>query len=181
MFFIAITLFFGISSYSSQTIIWQENKPLKWSDFKGKPEKRFAVASTSYVIDMVTFEITQNQFKVSTNAIFYCKDSWKNNKWISDAILKHEQLHFDIAELFSRKMREKVTQIVVKNYDDLKQQTDKIYYQLEKEMDVYQNLYDDETENSMNKLKQQEWESKVKNDLNNLSNFKTKDIIVHVN
>mgnify|MGYP006890157732 FL=1 len=48
-------------------------------------------------------------------------------------------------------------------------------------MDVYQNLYDDETENSMNKLKQQEWESKVKNDLNNLSNFKTKDIIVHVN
>ncbi len=127
---------------------------------------------------MVTFEFSKNQFKVNTSAVFYCKDSWKNKKWISNAILKHEQLHFDIAELFSRKMREKVTQVVVKNYDDLKQQTDTIYYQLEKEMDVYQNQYDDETENSMNKNMQLKWENKVKNELEKLSDFKNRTIII---
>ena len=74
-------------------------------------------------------------------------------------ILKHEQLHFDIAEVFARKLREKI-----KNHN-------KEFFDLEsynKEIDLiyqryflYQERYDRETKHSLNIDKQNEWEEKI--------------------
>ncbi len=165
-------LLFGIHLSHSQTIIWKQERLLNWNDFKGKPERRFAVASTVYNIEMLTYEDSNKQYTVNTYAVFYCKDSWKRKEWISEVVLKHEQKHFDIAELYARKMREEVSKLLVKNYAELKVKTDEIYYRLEKEMDRIQDQYDDETEGSMNSTKQTEWENFITSELNRLKKFK---------
>lgn len=167
-------LFFALSVNSafSQTIMWKQERPLTWSDFKGKPERRFAVASTVYNIEMLTYEESQKHCTINTYAVFYCKDSWKRTKWISDLVLKHEQKHFDIAELFARKMRAAVSLLTVKNYAELKLKTDEIYYKLEKEMDLMQDQYDNETEGSMNSDKQSQWEIFINSELFKLNKFK---------
>jgi hypothetical protein len=36
----------AIFADEKEIIIWQENRPLAWDDFQGKPQKRFAAAST---------------------------------------------------------------------------------------------------------------------------------------
>jgi hypothetical protein len=67
----------------------------------------------------------------------------------------------------------------VKNYAELKLKTDEIYYRLEKEMDKIQDQYDDETEGSMNSIKQLEWENFIASELIKLNKFK--DSVVSVN
>ncbi|MFN7912645.1 MAG: hypothetical protein ACK5QC_12540 [Bacteroidota bacterium] len=169
----------GVKVSNSQTIIWKQDRLLNWSDFKGKPERRFAVASTVYNIEMLTYHENNNQYTINTYAVFYCKDSWKRKEWISDVILKHEQKHFDLAELYARKMRAELSKLLVKNYAELKLKTDEIYYRLEKEMDKIQDQYDDETEGSMNSIKQLEWENFIASELIKLNKFK--DSVVSVN
>ena len=67
----------------------------------------------------------------------------------------------------------------MKNYAELKLKTDEIYYRLEKEMDKIQDQYDDETEGSMNSIKQLEWENFIASELIKLNKFK--DSVVSVN
>jgi hypothetical protein len=55
---------------------------------------------------------------------------------------------------------------------NIKQKTDSLYAIIDKEMDVYQDLYDDETNGSMNSVKQKEWNQKVINEINDLNAFK---------
>jgi hypothetical protein len=76
-------------------------------------------------------------------------------------------------------MRAELSKLLVKNYAELKLKTDEIYYRLEKEMDKIQDQYDDETEGSMNSIKQLEWENFIASELIKLNKFK--DSVVSVN
>lgn len=155
----------------NDVIVWQESRLLTWNDFKGKPAKRFAAASTNYDI-LKSIEFTNNTTTlIDIKAVFYCKKSWKKEQWIDATVLIHEQKHFDIVELYARKMRKLIQE---NNYSQLniKEKTDSLYAIIDKEMDVYQDLYDDETNGSMNSAKQKEWNQKVINEINDLNAFK---------
>src|SRR5580704_163690 len=76
-------------------IVWQKNRPLTWDDFKGKPERRFAGASTHYLLKSY---ITQENSTIEAHimAWFFSNMSWKKDRWIDNTMLRHEQKHFDI-------------------------------------------------------------------------------------
>jgi hypothetical protein len=169
-----ISFFILLSSFHNNekdVIVWQEGRFLSWDDFKGKTEKRWSAASTHYD----TFKnLTDkgNKAEVEILAVFYVYKSWKRESWINNSVLEHEQKHFDIVELFARKLRKQVQERKYSSYANLKSVSDSLYDVMDKEMDLYQDKYDDETDASMNGDKQREWNKNIMAEIQALSLYK---------
>lgn len=163
---------------SNDFLLWQDNRPLTWEDFKGKPEKRFAAASTSYDI-LKDIEKKQAGTTVKIRAVFFHYSSWKKKEWINESVLIHEQKHFDIVELYARKLRKLISEIKYTSQQDLETKIDSLYKLNDKAMDEYQDLYDEETDGSMNGDKQREWNKKIIDEIKKLDNFKSIELSLH--
>ncbi len=111
---------------------------------------------------------------------FFCKKSWKKESWISESVLRHEQKHFDIVELYSRKLRKQVQENHYSSDNELIAKSDSLYAINDKAMDVYQDKYDDETDGSMNGEQQRAWEKKIMNEINELDAYKNKSFVIHL-
>jgi hypothetical protein len=172
---------FIFSAFQNETNIvsWNENRPLTWNDFKGKPEPRFAAATTSYDILKSVTKLDKNTAQVELEAVFFKNSSWKKVKWINEEVLQHEQKHFDIAELFARKLRKKISALTFKNFEDLESKLTALYEVNDKEMDQYQDLYDEETDGSMNGEQQRAWQKKILAEIKQLDDFKDTKLLVH--
>jgi hypothetical protein len=155
----------------SDKLVWNENRQLTWDDFRGKPAKRFSAASTHYDIHKL-MEEKGNSAHINVEAVFFCNKSWKKTNWINNEVLIHEQKHFDIVELFARKLRKSIQSRKYTSYENLKTVSDSLYDVNDKEMDKYQDKYDDETDASMDGEKQREWNQKISDELKALSVWK---------
>ncbi len=164
----SLILFFSFKQKTEkEMILWKENQPLTWDDFKGKPERRFAAASTSY--DILK---TVNKNSVEIKAVFFTQSSWKKTSWINDQVLAHEQKHFDIVELYARKLRKQIKETKFTSFEDLKTKVESLYDVNDKEMDKYQDLYDEETDGSMNGDQQRAWQAKIMKEIKALDVYK---------
>ncbi len=170
--FVFVIAFLCAFQSDKNVLLWQQGKLLTWDDFNGKPEKRFAAASTHYDILQTVSEANQKPITVKVEAVFFRHKSWKNKNWINESVLVHEQKHFDIVELYARKLRKAISETKVKNHVDLITKTDELYKIYDKEMDVYQDKYDDETDGSMNGDKQREWMKKIMKEIADLDKYK---------
>jgi len=77
--------------------------------------------------------------------------------------LKHEQLHFDIAELFSLRLKG-----LFENYnytEDFEYEIQLLFDEKKREYQLMQRQYDEETNHSRVKKKQKEWESYISSEL----------------
>ncbi|MEM9143660.1 MAG: DUF922 domain-containing protein [Bacteroidota bacterium] len=146
-----------------EMIPWSPDRKLKWSDFKGKPfTTEWAAATTA---SGISYEFSTSgtlkemvvHFKVSTD--FYPQKSWYRPELVNDVILAHEQLHFDISELFARKMRKQLRETVFTR--NIKEEVKEIYKQILKELSAFQNNYDHQTNFSRNTEKQLLWNKKI--------------------
>ncbi|MFY9310313.1 MAG: hypothetical protein WAQ28_14800 [Bacteroidia bacterium] len=155
----------------NEVIVWQKDRPLTWDDFKGKPAKRFAVASTNYDINKIIEQVGKDSSTVEIKAIFFCNKSWKKQDWIDETVLAHEQKHFDIVELYARKLRKMVASKTYTSFNDLKTKSDSLYAVIDKAMDVYQDEYDEKTEGSMNGEQQRLWNKKIIDQIKELDNY----------
>ena len=158
-------------------LLWKDNRALTWDDFKGKPERRFAAASTSYDI-LKEITINENGSTIKIRAVFFFYSSWKKKQWINESVLEHEQKHFDIVELYARKLRKLIKQLKYTSASDLENKIDSLYDTNDKAMDVYQDLYDEETDGSMNGDKQREWNKKIAEELKTLDTYKVIEVNV---
>ena len=94
-------------------------------------------------------------FEVSAN--FNKNTSWCRKEYQSETLLKHEQLHFDIAELFARKLK-----LAFSNYSysrNYQNEILEIFEEKKLEYHAMQRRYDEETEHSLNMFKQKEWKT----------------------
>ncbi|MBA2613761.1 MAG: hypothetical protein H0U95_17500 [Bacteroidetes bacterium] len=155
-----------------EIVSWKLERPLTWDDFKGKPERRFAAASTSYDILKAVNKGTTKTATIKIEAVFFCQSSWKKKSWINEQVLEHEQKHFDIVELYARKLRKKIKETTFTSFEDLNLKIDAMYDVNDKEMDKYQDLYDEETDGSMNGDKQREWMAKIMKEIKALDAYK---------
>ncbi len=156
-------------------INWSSNTKLKQTDFRAKRKKvkGMAVATTASAFG---YSITDNN-GVITGSIyvqFHCNDSWWNPEYKNDdnrgEILKHEQLHFDICELYGRKLYKEI--ITLKKAGKLNEYNlNKVHGKIEKEYTRFQDRYDDETGHSINKKEQAKWNNRIQNELNSYSKF----------
>ena len=152
-------------------IDWQSGLKLKYTDFKAKSKgsRGFAVATTSSAFG---YSITDNGGEISGSiyVLFYCEESWWNPDFRLDEVLDHEQLHFDICELFGRKLYKEV--LALRDGGRLNKRTiHRLHNKFEKQYANYQDLYDKETEHSTNGDEQRKWNKKIRNELEVLSEY----------
>src|SRR4029453_673466 len=87
----------------------------------------------------------------------------KNESWIktkNENVLSHEQLHFDIAEAFSRKLYKKAAEL--KNEaGDIPKEAKALFKKVNDECDRVQQQYDDESAHGTKEKEQAAWKKKI--------------------
>ena len=159
---------------------------LKWDDYKGdslpKSKKKGKIISdigmdysvindTEYVLYSVYPEKKPWVPVVEINAVFDPSKSYCPERGKTDADLMHEQIHFDIAEIYVRLFRKEIKEKAFDYAEDVYKKTPKLYRFYKKEMQKYQTLYDKETECGKNLTKQSEWNIKIENELKALNEY----------
>ncbi len=87
-------------------ILWTSTRKLTWDDFKGKNDSDFDSRKAETTTVILTEKTYYNSEKVPVYEIacyFLPAKSWSITS--EKIALSHEQLHFDIAELYTRKIR----------------------------------------------------------------------------
>jgi len=171
---LAVSTAFGVQAQPKDCgncIPWSENYKLKWSDFEGKAQKYSPNEALTDSGMSIELKCDGKTSKAIVKCYFNPNNSWTKSK-NSDYLLAHEQLHFDITELFVRKLRKQLAQFG----DDCKalsKHIDDYYKRNYKEFVAYQDRYDRETKHSLNEEKQAYWEKKVAKELAELRDFAT--------
>lgn len=145
------TVFTFNSAYSQDTINWRPNYILKWEDFQGKADSSSEFGAITYAATQYSFKSSDTSFHTKVFCYFDKRVSWVRVK--SDIGLIHEQGHFNIAELFARKLR-KAFKSYKFNTVTVRQDLRTIFDRIVKERDLKDKLYDKETDFSRNKQAQ---------------------------
>lgn len=157
----------------NDSVFWSEDAKLKWSDFKGAVPFgdlgiKKAASSLEIVAEGVEFYLDSIPvFKIE--AIFIKTESWTILK--TEDLLKHEQGHFDITEIYARKLRKIYCELNKKKVADFN-----IYGQafekINSELHETHKFYDKEVyfipENQI------KWSEKISNELTELEEYKLK-------
>ena len=149
-------------------IVWSSTVKLTWQDFLGKPDTSSRYKAMTYTKVRLINEKLDDKIILNFPATFNRSLSWvKDTKSIS--LLKHEQIHFDIAELAARKLRKDCSKHVSydlsSSYKFIQSTYD--YYSINYK-DSIDDFYDLETNHGMLKSKQKEWEDKIAKELKDL-------------
>jgi hypothetical protein len=147
-----------------EAILWSPEYRLSWEDFKGQPPDTGRVAATTASGISYYFSSTETNGKMEVDftvrTYFYPQKSWYIPEICNAVILSHEQLHFDIAEMFARKMRR---QLAARQFtSNIKAEVREVYQQINKELAEFQEQYDRETDFSRNPARQKAWNAAIK-------------------
>lgn len=149
-------------------IDWNASRKLTWEDFKGPVDtesKNAALTSSSINIE---FGYDESGLEYSIKCSFNKQKSWVRIR--NTEVLAHEQGHFDLAELHARKLF-KAMKGYKFNAKTVSNDVNRIYDSLMNEHHQAQNQYDQETDYSRNKPKQEEWQKKIAEELKGLQAF----------
>jgi hypothetical protein len=148
---ILLTLFFA-----HPPIEWRK---LTFSDFKGKAPDNIWAAQTSTFLE---YSIIGKDEQYYFTVIPYFDPDESYLTTVTDSVLFHEQLHFDIAEIFSR-----YAQKVLKEYQGTNriEEARKEYDFLDKEWKAVEVLFDTETDHGRNRYMEEKWQVKIRDEL----------------
>ena len=148
---------------------WNEFYKLQWHDFQGEPdEQSVADAATSFSINAKPF-LVKKEVHYDVVAVFNRDKSWVRDK--SSSLLAHEHLHFDIAELYARKIRKKISELKDRGIEDIKVFNASIQELLQESNEV-DRQYDLETLHGALSKKQETWRKNVKEELAQLRDYR---------
>jgi hypothetical protein len=171
LFFSTITIF-----VFSQKIVWEEGKKLNWNLFKSKENSMkndtMIVSYSSCGLKYTAAkDKTNNRIKIKIDATFDPAKSWKDLIKTKGLSINHEQGHFDIAEIYARKLRKEFIENV-KTEKDYQLKFKLIYQVLYGEFLDYQYYYDGITKKGTKPDKQKELEAEIKAQLKKLEPYK---------
>lgn len=145
---------------TANMIPWTLNKRLAWDDFLCEPKRGTdAVASTSTSLG-IAYQFADGELKYRITCNFNKEKSWGLLK--TDYILAHEQAHFDITEIFARKLNESLQNYQF-NKRTFKKDISQIYQSIIDQKEAFQKQYDGETDHSRNRKTQYDWLEKIEN------------------
>ena len=156
-------------------ILWQPGTQLTWENFHGTIESVSDYSAyTSYNINY------KYKWDGDGNITFSVICSFDENKslkkagvQLSNKLLRHEQLHFNLAELYTRKIRLAFSNYVAfhKYNSGAAGELKKIFDKLMGECKEYNSRYDAESAHSKNDVQQAEWDAKITRELNSLDAY----------
>jgi hypothetical protein len=162
-------VFFFTTQKDDTSIPWLASRKLTWNDFKSSPDNTSTNAAlTSSKITFKYSYDSEKGFSFTIGCLFEKNNSWGRIK--TDYILAHEQGHFDIAEIYARKLNK-----TLKAYSFTPAKAQKevpaIYEKIMKEQAAMQNQYDNESDFSRDRAQQAAWSEKINRELAKLSEY----------
>ncbi|MFC6998797.1 DUF922 domain-containing protein [Rufibacter roseus] len=151
-------------------ICWQENAKLKWSDFQGEPNNKFKTTLNTNAGAVTATRLTRTPISDEKGFLNYditvcfIKDLSFTTDTTSSELLQHEQLHFDIMELYARKIRKSLSLLVAKKSRDRKE-FDLIIDEILLEEEELSKQYDIRTGNGGVDFVQEEWNLRIQKEL----------------
>jgi len=149
---------------------WEASRKLTWDDFKGPipPDATSAATTASGIAYQYSANHMHHEIKLDfeVTAFFYPNESWYKPDVCDARILQHEQLHFDISEVFARRMRMKLRNTSFT--ENVKSEIREIYKETLKELEELQDQYDWETNFSINIEAQERWNNQIREALERL-------------
>jgi uncharacterized protein DUF922 len=148
-----------------QAIPWSSARRLRWSDFQGEPPSGGREgAITSYSL-FYAWKCRGQAFEFRVVAGFQPGQSWVKTEILRDSAqsrraLRHEQAHFDIAEVHARRMRSYFAGLS----DACRRSDDALGALAQRYVDetrAMQRQYDGETEHGLRAERQAAWEAQV--------------------
>lgn len=159
----------GICQGEAEELLdWKNTKKLSWADYKGEPVagSDAAAATTTYL--GIEYQIDDKGFTYKIQCRFSKTKSWGRSRTVY--ILEHEQGHFDIAEIFARKLNKNMGEYKF-NKSSFRTDLRSIYDAVALEKENFQNQYDLETDHSRKKEQQEAWNGKIKQLLTGLEKY----------
>lgn len=156
-------------SFQTENMIpFTDNRKLTWDDFQGPPDARSSFKAKTESNLSIEVSTKGQEVTITMQTCFDTKKSWVKNK--TDLLLMHERTHFDIAELWSRKFKQRLKgkTFPAKSFQST---LNSLHADIQKEGRTMQALYDKETEHSINEKAQEKWTKKISADLKSLSGF----------
>lgn len=144
----------------SKYVLWEKNRRLTYKDFKGVYRSGEAHAGNTDCEFSYTCKYEKKQLKISSKVLFDTENSWL--KFDDAALLSHEQIHFDIAEIHIRLFRQRCNNFSFSKAE-FRTQIDSIFNLTDADCDLLQQKYDAETKNGLLKSKQKIWFAKITN------------------
>ena len=189
-FFVGFITLLSFSFVKDYFILWQENKKLKIQDFKAENKDTIKVNQQQFLGAISAIRIEYSSFQRNKNSVpdFSIKTYFDpNESWMllkNDYVLQHEQIHFDLTELYARKMRKSVESLRQKNVTNISIYRKKIqHWNAMKEK--ASNQFDADNQDYYIKIgqkilfqknpKQEAWKKKVDRELFQYSLFKNVD------
>ncbi|MCK0190245.1 hypothetical protein [Arenibacter sp. F20364] len=155
-------------------ILWNSVRKLKVSDFKGSTENRpFVAATNAYFGYSTRIDSEENMVIIEVNTYFDCHSSYFKNGHNHALILNHEQIHFDITEIYARKFIQRL-HYEIKNFNDLVKKAELIGDEVNQELQLKQDAYDAAVYSNLSK--QSYWDKWTETALKELVMYKTKTI-----
>jgi predicted secreted Zn-dependent protease len=149
-------------------LTWNAARKLTWSDYKAKPNPNSDASATTRTYLAIDYHISTDNFSYTIRSSFSRSFSWGRDK--TDYILSHEQGHFDLAEVFARKLHKRMSEY---RFDKrtFQKELKKIYDEVATEKAATQEQYDRETRHSIDTEKQAEWLKKISRMLEELKDY----------
>ena len=158
-------------------IPWNEFYKLQWHDFQGQPAEDARGDAGAVVQIKAKPFLVRKEVKYDVVALFNRNKSWARDR--SPSLLAHEQLHFDIAELYARKIRRKIDELAGKGVNDTKTYNGAIKELLLESNEIDQQ-FDLETLHGALFRKQGEWSARVRQELAELKRYKKETRVIRV-
>ncbi len=162
-----------ISPYETQ-IIWNAQRRLKLKDFKGTIENRPFEAATYSGIKYYARAL-HGKIIINVEAQFNCLNSYFKGSNDVEDVLEHEQGHFDMTEIYARKLRKLFTE-QISSVKDFETMHEALYKRNFNELQLAQDRYDSQIykDGSL----QQQWTNQIQQDLEMLKKFEKSNFTI---
>lgn len=147
-------------SIEAETMIeWSESRPLEWKDYAYRRIRLKGSMALTMVKHSVKGYLRNGLPEFEIKVLFRRPNSWTSDTTSLD-LLGHEQLHFDIAELYRRKIEQEIIKL-----QQNKEKKAAVYREEIKrvlaEFNVYSRRYDRESDHGKSRPEQARWKIEV--------------------
>jgi hypothetical protein len=160
---------------ADEVIVWSPTRKLDWKDFKGKPPAGTLGGALSAISHDYAVGCRDDVLQVRVRTVFMPRQSWVTYRIASSGLasrvgLVHEQIHFDLAEVYARRIRKRFREL----RDPCPRSDAELMGMAEQVINDHwtaQRRYDTETENGQVGRRQEDWERKIAGELAALAEF----------
>ena len=152
---------------SKDYLVWKQGYLLNWDCYKAEADS--ALLSDFEALTYVSFLPIGKTEDATVVCVFDAKSSWTTSE--SQSLLNHHQGHFDLGELYARRIRKDLQELLANGELTEKAQLDAIERNYESYSEDFL-AYNEQTSHGLDANQQKTWATKITNSLRQLSDYK---------